>query len=354
MNYLGKLGECQKLINKINSSNRIINIMEVCGTHTMSINKYGLRDVLKNVNFISGPGCPVCVTDEQYIDYIYKLSLIENIIIASFGDMIRIPGSKKCISLEAASAKGAKVKIVYSSMDAVKLAEENKDKQVVFLGIGFETTIPTTAAAIKDAQVKGIDNFYVLSLHKKMEPVMVNLAEDKNIKIDGFICPGHVAMLIGEEGFSFLKKYHIPSVITGFSALDILISVQAITNMVLNNESDVKNMYEHVVKKKNEAAWRLVNEVFDIKNDYWRGIGLIEKSGFKIKDEYSKYDIESIYPISLEHKINNKCRCGEVLKGIISPLSCELFSKTCTPEYPVGPCMVSREGSCAAYYKYKV
>lgn len=349
-----KLYECKEIIENINSLDRIFNIMEVCGTHTVAINKFGLRDVLDNVNFISGPGCPVCVTDEQYIDYIYKLSLAENVMIASFGDMIRVPGSEKSINLEAASAKGAKVKIVYSSMDAVKLAKENKDKRIVFLGIGFETTIPTTAAAIKIAHSKGINNFYVLSMHKKMEPVMKSLAEDKNIKIDGFICPGHVAMLIGEEGFSFLKKYNIPSAIAGFSPLDILISVQAIINMILDNKSDVKNMYKHVVmEKKNEAAWELVNEVFEIKSDYWRGIGLIEKSGFKINSKYSEYNIENIYPIKFKNKNKNMCKCGDVLKGIISPLDCELFSKVCTPEYPVGPCMVSREGSCAAYYKYK-
>lgn len=348
-----KLNECKKLIEDINSSNGIFNIMEVCGTHTMAISKFGLRDALKAVNFISGPGCPVCVTAEHYIDYIYDLSIKKDVIIASFGDIFRVPGSKQNISLEAASARGAAVKIVYSSMEAVKLAEKNEDKVVVFLGIGFETTIPTTAIAIKEAALKKLNNFYVLCMHKKMEPVMVSLAEDENIKIDGFICPGHVAMLIGEEGFDFLKKYHIPSVIAGFSAFDILMAVKEIINMISANKSDVKNIYKDVVRKRNKTAEQLINEVFEIKDDYWRGIGLIGNSGFKINKEYSDYDIEKIYPIKFENKVNNKCRCGDIIKGIISPLNCELFSKVCTPEYPVGPCMVSREGSCAAFYKYK-
>lgn len=347
------LNECEKLIQSINSAkvNRKLNIMEVCGTHTMAISKFGFRNSLNNINFVSGPGCPVCVTSDVIINYIYKLSLKEKIIIATFGDMLKVPGSKPYINLENAAAIGASIKVVYSSFDALKLADQNRDKLVVFLGIGFETTAPSTAVAIKEAKIKGIDNFKVLSLHKRMEPVMVSLLKDKKFNIDGFLCPGHVAMVIGADGFDFLKKFSIPSVISGFEAKDILIAIRQIVDMIIEQNSEVRNAYKYVVKEKNFTAAKLLEEVFEEKKDIWRGIGFIENSGFKIKEEYAMQNIETIFPVELKNNIS-KCKCGEVLKGIINPNECAFFGKICTPLNPVGPCMVSREGSCAAYYKY--
>lgn len=347
------IGECERLIQKINSLklNKKLNIMEVCGTHTMAISKFGLRSSLKNINFISGPGCPVCVTAEQYIDYIYNLSLKEKVIIATFGDMLRVPGTKADINLENAAAKGASIKIVYSSFDALKLAEENSNRIVVFLGIGFETTAPSTAFVIREAKLKGIDNFKVLSIHKRMEPVMVTLLKDKNFDMDGFLCPGHVAMVIGEDGFSFLKKYSVPSVIAGFEVKDILKAVCKIADMHNSKKYEVVNCYKYVVKEKNLTAVNLIEEVFEEKMDIWRGIGFIENSGLKIKEKYSMQNIETTFPVEFKNS-TSRCKCGEVLKGIICPNECKLFGKVCTPVNPAGPCMVSSEGSCAAYYKY--
>lgn len=339
----------------INSVKSKINIMEVCGTHTMSISKNGLRNVLPdNVNLISGPGCPVCVTPNIYLDYIYELSLKEDIIIATYGDMIRVPGSLPSMTLENAKAKGAKVRMVYSSIDAVNIAKENPNFKVVFLGIGFETTAPATAIAISEAENMGLKNFYVLSMHKLVEPVMRAILEDKTLIIDGFICPGHVAVVIGEEGFNFLEKYECPGVIAGFEGEEVIDGVYELVRSIEAGQFEIKNVYNKLVKVSgNKVAQSIINNIFDVKDDYWRGIGLVAKSGLKLKEEYREYDIESMFPIDYsEDKKNTACQCGEVLKGKIRPNECKLFGKICTPENPIGPCMVSGEGSCAAYYRY--
>jgi hydrogenase expression/formation protein HypD len=340
----------------INSNEKKLNIMEVCGTHTMAIGKHGLRYLLnENINLISGPGCPVCVTPNLYIDYIFRLSLEKDIIIATYGDMIRVPGSRPEYTLENARAQGATIKMVYSSMDALKVAEQNQNKMVVFLGIGFETTAPATAIALKEAINKKIKNFYILSLHKLVEPVMKVLLSDEELTVDGFICPGHVAVIIGENGFKFLEGYKCSSVIAGFEPEEIIDGIYHLVKNINDNNYKVINAYNSIVRTEgNIAAQEVIKEVFEVKDDIWRGIGEIQKSGLKLKKDYIEHDIETIYPIS-RYNLSEKttaCQCGDVLKGKIKPVKCKLFRTKCTPENPIGPCMVSGEGSCSAYYRY--
>lgn len=345
----------EEKLSYINSYNKNVNIMEVCGTHTNAIGKMGLRNLLSpNIKLISGPGCPVCVTPDFYIDYVYNLATKEDFVIATYGDMIRVPGSKKYISLEMAKAMGAQVKIVYSSVEALNLARTNRDKKILFLGIGFETTAPATAIAIKEAYKEGLTNFYVLSMHKVMEPIMKLLLEDEELKIDGFLCPGHVASIIGEKGFEFLQNYECFGVIAGFESKDILDSIYLMIKNIKEKNYGVINGYNRLVSYLgNIDAQRTVKDVFDIKEDYWRGIGRVEDSGLKLKDQFGAFDIEKLYPIEYNDSENkNGCSCGEVLKGKILPRDCKLFGQVCNPDNPVGPCMVSNEGSCAAYYKY--
>ena len=347
--------ENEILINYLKNSDKAINLMEVCGTHTMAISRYGIRNLLnKNINLISGPGCPVCVTPDTSLDYIYELSLKRDIIIATYGDMIRVPGSDPLFTLEKAKAKGANVAVVYSSIDALKIADNNKDKKVVFLGIGFETTMPSTAIALLEAEKNRTDNFYIYSLHKKVEPVIRALIEDKEIKIDGFILPGHVACILGQQGFNYLNDYKINGAVTGFEFDQVLYGIYTLVKNINENQFKIENCYKSAVEyQSNNIAINLFKEVFEIKDDNWRGIGLIKNSGYKINKKYEKYDIENIYPnneISRKKKYN--CRCGDVIKGLIKPNVCSLFGKVCNPDYPIGPCMVSSEGSCAAYYRY--
>lgn len=340
----------------INGYSEKINIMEVCGTHTMAIGKHGIRGLLyENINLLSGPGCPVCVTPDHYIDYIYDLAVDKGFLIATYGDMIRVPGSKTNTTLEKAKALGADVRMVYSSLDAVKLAKENPERKIVFLGIGFETTAPATAIAIKEAENLDLSNFFVLSMHKRIEPVMRLLLQDKELKIDAFLCPGHVAVIIGEEGFKFLEEYNCVSSIAGFEVDEVINGLYSIILDLYNKSTRVKNVYSSVVRKEgNRAAQDIIRNYFDEDDDYWRGLGLVSKSGYKLKANYSKFNIEEIYPLSADSagKRVNGCQCGEILKGKIKPENCKLFGTVCTPETPIGPCMVSGEGSCAARFKY--
>ncbi|MFL0246752.1 hydrogenase formation protein HypD [Candidatus Clostridium stratigraminis] len=347
--------EIHKILEYINSFDEKINLMEVCGTHTNAISKFGIRSALReNINLISGPGCPVCVTPDLYLDYIYDLSLKEEVIIATYGDMIRVPGSLPSLTLENAKAKGANVKMVYSSMDAVNIAEENPTKKVVFLGIGFETTAPATAIAVREAKGKGLKNFFVLSIHKLVEPVMRLLLEDETLKINGFLCPGHVAVVIGEKGFEFLEEYHCPAAIAGFEMDEVLEGIFFIIKSLKEKNFKIKNPYSKLVKHEgNRVAKDLINSTFIEVDDPWRGIGTVSKSGLKLNNEYKQFDIENTYPINVKDtNRNNGCKCGDILKGKLRPNECPLFEKVCTPENPIGPCMVSGEGSCAAYYKY--
>jgi hydrogenase expression/formation protein HypD len=346
-----------KVINAINSMNtRPIKIMEICGTHTMAIARSGIKSLLNsNVKLISGPGCPVCVTPSDRIDKILELVQEKNIIIATYGDMLKVPGTKYGDSLEKHKAMGAQVEIIYSAMDAIEIARNNPNKEVVFLGIGFETTTPGSAIAIEVANEEKINNFSVFSMHKLCEPILRALGEMEDFDIDGFICPGHVSIILGEKGFEFLtKEYGIPSVIAGFEGGDIVTAIYKIMSMIQDNKIEFINEYKRLVSYNgNELAWNMVLKYFEPTDDLWRGIGLVPNSGLKIRDEYSKFDAVKKFNIRLGTSENiTVCKCGEIIKGKKEPKECPLFGTTCSPENPVGPCMVSSEGACAAYYKY--
>lgn len=331
-----------------------INIMEVCGTHTMEIFKFGIKNLYEhNLNLISGPGCPVCVTDNRYLDTAIEISRLQDVVITTFGDMMRVPGSRS--SLQQEKASGRKIKIVYSPLDALNLAEQNPDQKVVFLGVGFETTAPAIAATIKMASEKGIKNFFVLAAHKTMPRAMEALLSSDQLNIDGFICPGHVTAITGIHIYDFIpNKFGVPCVVSGFEPLDIVRSIDLICMQLKNNQALVQNSYTRVVKENgNVQARKIMEEVFEDCDAAWRGIGVIPGSGLCIRESYSEFDAARVFPAEIPDPIDPKgCRCGEVLTGAITPLDCPLFKKSCTPENPVGSCMVSSEGTCAAYYKY--
>ena len=330
-----------------------VNFMEVCGTHTMAVERFGIRRMLpENVRLISGPGCPVCVTPKNYIDKAIALTAIDDIIVFSFGDMLKVPGTES--SLLKQKLKG-KVGVVYSPLDAVEFAEKNKHKRIVFLGIGFETTVPTIAASIKYAKKKRLKNFFVYSGHKIMPPAMRLLAEDKRVNIKGFLCPAHVSAIIGIKSYlKISRKYNIPCVVSGFEPLDILQSILMLVRQVKSEKAKVENQYSRVVKSSgNVKALRLIDEVFSINDSEWRGIGIIRKSGLILGKRYLGFDAErNINFPKVKTRVDKGCICGSVLKGIKTPFECKLFFKKCTPERPQGACMVSSEGACAAYYKY--
>ncbi len=342
-----------RLINEEAEGLRQVNFMEVCGTHTMAVERFGIRRMLpENVRLISGPGCPVCVTPKNYIDKAIALTAIEDVIVFSFGDMLKVPGTNS--SLLKQRPKG-RVRIVYSALDAALFAEKNRDKKIVFLGIGFETTAPTVAASIKYAKKKKLKNFFVYSGHKVMPPAMRLLAEDKEVNIKGFLCPAHVSAIIGIKSYADIcEKYNIPCVIAGFEPLDVLQSILMLVRQVKSENSEVENQYNRVVKASgNVRALRLIEEVFSIKDSEWRGIGVIPKSGLILSKRYAGFDIEKNMDLpEPETSIDRGCICGNVLKGIKTPPDCKLFSKKCNPDNPYGACMVSSEGACAAYYKY--
>jgi hydrogenase expression/formation protein HypD len=331
-----------------------IKLMEVCGTHTVSIFKHGVRDVIpKTIGLLSGPGCPVCVTPIRDVDIAIAISKLDNYILTTFGDMMRVPGNKQ--SLFHAQAEGAHIRIVYSPMDALDLAEENKDKKVVFFATGFETTSPSIAGTIFEAESKGVENFYIYSAHKIVPPALVALLNFPDLKIDGFILPGHVSAIIGTEPYEFIASdYKIPSVVTGFEANDILESVMMLLEQIASGRAAVEIQYTRVVKTEgNKKAMSLINTYFETCDANWRGIGVIPMSGLKLKDAFSRRDINRVLQIEVPEGQEPKgCQCGLVLRGVKIPTECRLFGKACTPEHPVGACMVSTEGSCAAYYKY--
>jgi hydrogenase expression/formation protein HypD len=331
---------------------RTYNFMEVCGTHTMSIFRFGLRDILpQNIKLISGPGCPVCVTPNEFIDKAIALSRRKDIIIATFGDMFRVPGSYS--SLEKEKSCGAHIRMVYSTLDALDLALKNPDKEVIFLGIGFETTAPTVAQSIIDAKKTGIKNYSVLCGHKTMPEALKVLTKEPKLQVDGFLLPGHVSVIIGAKPYEFLARRGKRCVITGFEPLDIL---QAILMLVKQRQPKIEIQYTRIINKSGNAlAKKSIGKVFTKCSSIWRGIGEIKNSGLKIKKEFSAFDAELKFkPKIARPKENKACICGDVIKGLNSPLSCKLFGKLCRPEHPIGACMVSSEGTCAAYYKYRV
>ncbi|MFA6320978.1 MAG: hydrogenase formation protein HypD [Candidatus Omnitrophota bacterium] len=330
---------------------RTYNFMEVCGTHTMSIFRFGLRDILPdNINLISGPGCPVCVTPNEFIDKAIALARRKDIVIATFGDMFKVPGSYS--SLEKEKAKGAAVKMVYSSMDALDMAMKNPDKEIIFLGIGFETTAPTVAQSIVAAKKGKVGNYSVLCGHKTMPEALKVLTKEPGLKIDGFLLPGHVSAIIGTRPYEFLAARGKRCVVTGFEPLDIL---QAILMLLKQNAPKVEIQYTRLISRGgNKLAMDSIAKVFSPCDSFWRGIGSIKNSGLRIRREFSAFDAEQKFkPDIARPKENRSCICGDVIKGIKTPLECRLFAKACNPEHPVGACMVSSEGACAAYYKYK-
>lgn len=333
---------------------RKIRLMEVCGTHTVSIFRAGIRQLLpENVELVSGPGCPVCVTPNDYMDKAIFYAQQPDVILATFGDMLKVPGSRS--SLAAAKAQGADIRIVYSPLDCLKIAEENPAKKVVFLAVGFETTAPTVAATVLAAGEKGLKNFFLLTSHKLTPPAVEALLNSPDVKVDGFILPGHVCVVTGEKVFGFIgEKYGLPAVVTGFEPLDILQSIYMLVKARMAGEPLLANEYARVVTAEgNLEAQKLMGEVFTRVDATWRGIGAIPASGLALAEAFAPYDIEKIMPPpALESKEPTLCRCGEVLRGVIQPTACSLFGKACTPEHAVGACMVSVEGTCAAWYKY--
>ncbi len=333
-----------------------VNLMEVCGTHTMAIAKSGIRSLLpENVKLLSGPGCPVCVTPGEVIDAVLSLAMDPKIIIASYGDMLRVPGSTPGDSLQRRRALGARVEIVYSPVDAVELAEQNPDKEVVFLGVGFETTAPGTAAAVLTARDRGVRNFSVWSMLKLVEPALRALMAMPDFNVQGFLCPGHVATIIGEKGFRFLPaEYGMPAVISGFEAEDILLSVYLLLKQIAGGEPKLQNEYTRAVSPEgNTRAQLALSACFEPRSDLWRGLGEIPASGLGFRRELRCFDAEKRFSVVLPAARPTACRCGEVITGRLSAAECPLFGRRCTPEDPVGPCMVSSEGACAAAYKYQ-
>jgi len=330
-----------------------ITLMEVCGGHTMAIQKFGIPSLLpENINLLSGPGCPVCVTDIKFIDRAVALSRLKNTIIVTYGDLIRVPGSSS--SLDREKASGADIRIVYSTLDALNIAAGNSNRKVVFLGIGFETTTPSSAIAILEASKKNIDNFFVCSAHKVMPPAMGALI-DEGIKIDGYIGPGHVSTVAGAKMYdSLAEKYKLSVVISGFEPVDILQSVYMLVKQLENESPRIEIQYKRAVTYEgNIKAQQIIDEVFEPRNDWWRGLGMLELSGMGIKKKYESFDAEKQIAVDVEPPVEPKgCICGDILKGLKKPTDCKLFRKVCTPAYPVGTCMVSNEGTCQAYFNY--
>lgn len=348
---------CKALLDRIHGElEGELRFMEVCGTHTVSIFRSGVRSLLsEKVVHLSGPGCPVCVTHDSEVAAFLELAE-RNAVIATFGDLMRVPGPNKR-SLKSAQAEGARVKVVYSPFDALKLAQDNPADQVVFLGVGFETTAPAIAATIQTARELGVGNFSVLPFHKLVPPALKVLAADPELKVQAFLLPGHVSAIIGVHPYQFLaREYGIPSVVAGFEPVDILQALHLFVTMRREGRAEVINGYRRVVADDGNAkALSVMYEVFEPADALWRGIGTIPGSGLVMREEYADHDAMRVFGLTLKDVPEIKgCRCGDVLKGKIGPDQCPLFGKACTPASPVGPCMVSTEGSCAAYYKYKV
>ena len=344
------------VINRIHrNSKRHIRLMEFCGGHTVTIMKHGIRQLLpETVEMLSGPGCPVCVTAHQDLDKAIALSREPGVIITSFGDMLRVPGSYS--SLQRVRADGADIRIVYSTLDALQIARGNGDKSVVFIGIGFETTAPTIAASVMQAKEEGIENYYVLSLHKLCPPVIKALLDSGEVKLDGLICPGHVSAVIGSRPWDFAARdYGIACVVAGFEPLDVLQSVEMLVSQLEEGEPKVEIAYRRGVRPEgNLRAQELMSTVFEPSPAYWRGIGEVPESGLRLRKEYQAFDAELCFDFDPGPTLEPKgCICGDILRGVKTPLDCKLFRGDCTPEHPVGPCMVSSEGSCASYYHYE-
>ncbi len=349
---------CRSLLQQLHTeSGEPLRFMEVCGTHTVAIFQSGLRPLLpEHITHISGPGCPVCVTHENEVAAYLELAKREQVIIATFGDLMRVPGPRGQ-TLKSVQADGARIEIVYAPFDALRLAAENPDATVVFLGIGFETTAPAVAATIVMARQQGLKNFQVLSFHKLVPPALNALLADPQCTVDALLLPGHVSTILGTAPYEFVAKtFHTPAAIAGFEPLDILQALLLITHMRKNNTYAVTNQYSRAVSHSgNPKARKVMYDVFQPTDALWRGLGVIPQSGLTFTSAYRQFDAMEQQHITLSHtQPTPGCKCGDVLKGKIQPDHCALFAKACTPANPVGPCMVSTEGSCAAYLKYHI
>ena len=332
-------------------------LMEVCGTHTMAIAKSGLRQVLPpHIRLLSGPGCPVCVTPSGVMDEILCLSEIPGLILTTYGDLMRVPGSDPEDSLQRRKALGADVRWVYSPMDSLDIAEENPSRQVVFLGVGFETTAPGTALSVLEAKRRGLRNFSMLCLLKRTEPALRALIERPDFRVNGFLCPGHVATILGADAFRFLpEEYGLPAVVSGFETGDLLSAIYRLLCQIRDGRPAMENEYIRAVSPQgNTAAQRLMADVLEPTADIWRGLGNIPESGLGLRTEFQDYDAAKRFGFRPQNRENTTgCRCGAIICGQLRPQDCPLFGRRCQPDHPVGPCMVSGEGACAAAYHYR-
>ncbi|MBB6444587.1 hydrogenase formation protein HypD [Bacillus benzoevorans] len=351
---LSILGAVQELAEKFKQKyHRLPVFMEVCGSHTMALAKSGVKQALKEqVKLISGPGCPVCVTDQASIDSMIALAGEENRIICTFGDMMRVPGSERSLMDEKTAGKD--IRVLYSPIEAITIAEENPDKEIIFLGIGFETTIPILALLIREAERKNLVNFSMWMTTKLIEPILRYLLDAGEVQLDGFILPGHVSIVLGEESYQYLSsEYSISGCITGFEPAQLLSGIYKLIELAYEQKKAVINDHPAVVTQKgNQTAQHLMTHYFHECDEAWRGIGIIPASGLDLKPEFSRFNAKKKYHIETPAPKKTKCRCGEVIRGLTSPSDCPLFSKACHPLKPIGPCMVSSEGSCSAYYQY--
>ena len=345
----------QKLIEIIHRiSQNPVRLMEVCGTHTMSILRNGIRSLLPNtISLLSGPGCPVCVTAQEEIDAFIEIARQDDVIMVTFGDLIRVPGSES--SLQNERAKGRDIRVVSSAFDAIRISKDNPDKKVVFAGIGFETTAPTVASAITSCRKEGIRNFSVYSAHKRLLPALFALMENHNVRIDGFLLPGHVSAIIGTEAYrAFFDANNIPCVVAGFEALDIIYAIFLLVEQIEKNEPNLVNSYQRAVTSKgNLKAQAIMDDVFVRSDACWRGLGTIRGSGLDIGEGFSEFDAQETFSFHVaESEASSACACGDILTGTKTPMDCPLYNKACTPMTPAGPCMVSSEGTCSAFYHY--
>jgi hydrogenase expression/formation protein HypD len=345
----------QKLIKAINvESKRDIRLMEVCGTHTVSIFRNGIRQVLPpTIQLVSGPGCPVCVTATQDIDRAIRAARYPGVIISTFGDLIRVPGSQS--SLQQERAAGADIRMVYSTFDALKLAQDHPKEKIVFLAIGFETTAPTIAAAVLEAERLGLKNFYILTSHKLLPPALEALLSAPNLNIQGFIYPGHVTTVIGTQAYEKVaERHHVPGVVSGFEPVDILETILLLVRQIEQNQARVEIQYKRGASPEgNPKALAVMDRVFEPCDALWRGLGNIPKSGLTLRGPLRAFAAEEVFDLQVPPAQDHPgCACGEVLRGASTPLECKLFRTLCQPDNPIGPCMVSSEGTCAAYYKY--
>jgi len=332
-----------------------VRLMEFCGGHTHAIFRFGLRQLLPpTVSLLAGPGCPVCVTSQPDLDRAIALSRVRGVILTTFGDMLRVPGSTG--TLQEARAQGADVRIVYSTIDALSIARANPDREVVFLAVGFETTAPSVAAAVLTAQEQGLTNFSILSLHKLTPPAMRAILDTGEVALSGILGPGHVTTIIGSDAWNFLSSdYGIPCAVAGFEPLDILMGVYALVDSIERESPVLVNAYTRGVRPEgNLHARQVIDRVFCVRAAEWRGLGTLPKSGLFLRDGFAKFDAASRFPVQVEPAKEPKgCLCGDVLRGGAQPLDCPLFGRACTPEHPIGPCMVSSEGACAAHIRYR-